>query len=113
MDEIKDIIKLLFLTMVNKIKIFFLIIYSKTPWYTALILSAWWKYKESELFRKRWIEFNQIEAAKLYTMEEHIHFTNKVREDKKLIKRIVWSPFSVIREKYTEDDEELRQYVEF
>lgn len=104
-------LKLLFARIKFEIKILWLQIYSKTPWYSALVLSAWWKYKESNLFRQRWINFNETEAAKMYLLKEHRYFIYKVKQDKELMKRIRWNPLSVINEKADEKDDELRQFV--
>lgn len=106
----KMVLQLLFLMVRNKILVMWLTIYSKTPWYQAIVLSAWCKYKESDLYRQRWIEFNRPMAAELYSMKEHLFFVCMVKLDKELMKKIKWSPYSILR-KCTEEDDELRQYI--
>lgn len=94
------------------LRMLWLLLVCKTPWYRALVTSAWNKYKESELFRLRWIEFSQKTAAELYTLHEHRHFVSKVKEDKELMKQIWLHPYSILNEG-TEWDYELRKCIKF
>lgn len=107
MGYTKDII----LEIKYELQIFWLNVFALTPWHKAIVLSAWWKYKESELFRQRWISFSRETAAQLYTFKEHMHFVDKVKSDKVLMKRIWLHPYQVINEKISIDDENLRQFI--
>lgn len=96
--------------MKKKIETFILYLASKLPQYKAFVVATWFEYKHSELFRQRWITFNQIEAAKLYRFTEHKHFQTKVLENKKLMKQIVYHPYTILNE-VTDWDRDLLGYV--
>jgi hypothetical protein len=96
--------------MKQKIEIFLLRMISKLPQYRAFILATWFEYKHSELFRQRWLAFNQIEAAKLYRFSEHKHFQTKVLDNKELMNQIIWQPYTILNE-VTDWDKDLLGYV--
>lgn len=98
------------LLIIEKLKLLWLILICRSPWYSALILSTWNMYKKSNLFRQRWIEFNQRTAVELYTLNEHHFFIDKVKKDKELMKKIIFHPFQVLNED-TAYDFELRQFI--
>jgi hypothetical protein len=83
---------------------------SKLPQYKAFVLATWFEYKHSELFRQRWLAFNQIEAAKLYRYTEHKHFQDKVLKNKDLMNKILWHPYTILNEA-TFWDRDLIGYV--
>jgi hypothetical protein len=103
----------LFLKLIKqRIKIWYLLFIYKLPWPNAISLAAWVKYKESPLFRNRWIEFSREMAAKLYTYEEHKYFIELVKRDKQLMNKIIFRPYSILSD-ISEDDFRLRQEVKF
>jgi hypothetical protein len=110
--KISFLLKIVISIIKFKLHSIWLRVISPTPWYRALIISSWIKYKESPLFRYRWIEFSREMAAELYSYQEHKLFMSKVKEDKKLMKKILWNPYSILNED-TEDDFMLRRNIKF
>lgn len=89
-----------------------LLVVSQLPQYRAFVLATWFEYKHSELFRQRWLAFNQIEATKLYRFTEHKHFQDKVLKNKELMNQIIWHPYTILNE-VTDWDRDLIGYVTF
>lgn len=96
----------------TKITTLILFMVSQLPQYRAFVVSTWFEYKHSELFRQRWLAFNQIEAAKLYRFTEHKYFQDKVLKNKELMNQIIWHPYTILNE-VTDWDRGLIGYVTF
>lgn len=111
-EQRKVLLQLVLKLIKQRIKIWYLIFIYKLPWSNAISLAAWVKYKESPLFRNRWVEFSRAMAAHLYTYEEHKYFVTLVKKDKQLMKKIIFKPYSILHD-ISEDDYRLRQEVKF
>lgn len=79
---------------------FHVFVWSKTPWWEAYARASWKKYTETSLYRDRFIEFGEEYAFSAYFGEgaakgDGPHFKRKVREDKALMAKIVFAPYSI------------------
>jgi len=111
-SKIFNLFLIIIVMVINRLRILKLLIISETPWFRALQMTAWNLYKQSELFRQRWIEFSPTMAAKLYSIKEHMFFIEKVKQDKELVKKILYHPYQILNDE-TEYDYELRMCVKF
>lgn len=97
-------LKMIYRLIKYNVELVLLLIIHWTPWYKAFIMSVWNKYKGSELYRLRWIEFSEEMAAELYTYKEHKLFAYYVRHDVKLMLKILFTPYSILDTTSIEDD---------
>lgn len=104
------IMKVIYHLIKNRLEIIWLLLIHNTPWYQAFIISVWNKYKESELYRLRWIEFSPEQSAELYSYKEHKLFAHHVKQDKKLMLKIIFMPYSILNN-ITIDDYLIRSHV--
>lgn len=108
----KIFLRMLYVILRNNIELLILYSIHWTPWYRAYVLASWNKYKESDLYRFRWIEFSEVMAAELYTYQDHKLFMYMVKNDKKLMRKILLTPYSILND-VSLDDEYIRSHVVF
>ena len=68
----------------------------RTPWYKAFITGCVMKYRESEHWRIRAVELGDEYADQALCPQELFLWKPKVRADKKLMLRIIFTPYSVM-----------------
>jgi len=69
-----------------------------SPWYRAFLRGATQKYMESPLYRNRMIEFGEDFAKEHFVtnLKHELPFWKwQVKKDKKMIARIIFTPFTV------------------
>ena len=94
----------------NNMALVFLYLIHWTPWYRAFIMSVWNRYRASELYRLRWVEFSEEMAAELYTYKEHKLFAHFVRKDKMLMLKILLTPYTIL-DNTSIDDDMVRSHI--
>lgn len=75
-------------------------VWSKTPWWLAYVTAAWIKYTETTLYHDRLITAGERYAFSAYFGEgcsegDASHFKCKVRKDRVLMAKIIFTPYSV------------------
>ncbi len=75
-------------------------VWSKTPWWMAYVTAAWVKYTETTLYRDRLTIAGEEYAFSAYFGEgcskgNGPHFKHKVRKDKAMMAKIIFTPYSI------------------
>jgi hypothetical protein len=112
---IKKIISLYYYVTLS-IKYMPYFIFYKTPWFIAMSVIAWEKYRNSKIYTYRFSAtgHNDIFAAVQYKYSEHLYFIKKVCKDKQIMKQVLLHPYKIIN-KHSEDDYSnyLKRFVKF
>lgn len=78
----------------------FFSIWGRTPWYMAYVYAAFEEYTKTSLYRERLVKLGKEFAYTAYLGEgsslgDRPHFKWKVRQNRKLMLKIIFAPYSV------------------